>query len=109
MDISAQAAPGTHLHTCIVILINEQWLDDHQNLVHIGAHEVVQLEHDTVDDLDQQVALLVLQGGLHLAGQAARQAAKSQWAVSGRANRKAGSQESVGCIYQVGPGCKAME
>mmetsp|Transcript_8558 Transcript_8558/g.17750 ORF Transcript_8558/g.17750 Transcript_8558/m.17750 type:complete len:1008 (+) Transcript_8558:1222-4245(+) len=53
------------LHAGVVVLVNEQGLDHHQDLVHEGPHQVVQLVQDAVDHLHQQMALLVLQRGRH--------------------------------------------
>jgi len=49
----------------IVVLVDEERLDDDEDLVHKRAHQVVELVEDAVDDLDEQVALLVLEGGRH--------------------------------------------
>mmetsp|Transcript_16976 Transcript_16976/g.40740 ORF Transcript_16976/g.40740 Transcript_16976/m.40740 type:complete len:286 (-) Transcript_16976:1562-2419(-) len=53
------------LHTGVVVLVNQQRLYHHQNLVHVGPDEVVKLVEDAIDDLDQQVPLLVLEGAAH--------------------------------------------
>jgi len=53
------------LDTSVVVLVNEQRLDDDEDLVDVRPHEVIQLVQDAVDDLDQQVALLVLQRRRH--------------------------------------------
>eukprot|EP00053_Salpingoeca_punica_P017422 m.167819 g.167819 ORF g.167819 m.167819 type:complete len:1096 (+) comp17202_c1_seq2:150-3437(+) len=53
----------------IVVLVDEERLDDDEDLVHVGPHQVVQLVEDAVDDLDQQVALLVLERRRHEQGQ----------------------------------------
>lgn len=38
-------------------------------LMYVGSHEVVQLVEDAVDNLDQQMAFLILEGGAHEEGQ----------------------------------------
>ena len=44
-----------------VVLVDQQGLDDDEDLVHVRAHEVVQLVQDAINDLDEQVALLVFE------------------------------------------------
>eukprot|EP00955_Chlamydomonas_euryale_P007441 78823-Chlamydomonas_euryale.AAC.18 len=53
------------LNARVVVLVDEQRLDDDQDLMHVRPHKVVELVHDPVNDLDEQVALLVLQRRLH--------------------------------------------
>jgi len=53
------------LNPRIVVLVNEQRLDDDKDLVDVGPDHVVQLVQDAVDDLDEQMALLVLERLLH--------------------------------------------
>ena len=52
-----------------VVRVNEQGLDDDQDLVHVGTHEVVELVQHTIHHLDQQVAFLVFEGGRHEQGE----------------------------------------
>ena len=56
-------------NTSIVVLINKQWFDDDQNLVNIGADQVIQFVEDSIDDLHQQMALLVFQSPFHEQGE----------------------------------------
>ena len=53
----------------IVVLVDEERLDDDEDLVDVGPDQVVELVEDAVDDLDEQVALLVLERGRHEQGQ----------------------------------------
>lgn len=57
------------LHSGVVVLVDQQRLDDDQDLVDVGPHQVVQFVQDAVNDLDQKVTLLVLQGRGHQEGQ----------------------------------------
>ena len=49
----------------VVVLVDEQRLDDDEDLVNVGPHQVVEFVEDAVDDLDEQVALLVLERRRH--------------------------------------------
>jgi hypothetical protein len=40
-----------YLDSCVVVLVNEQRLNDHQDLVHEWPHELIQLVQDAVNDL----------------------------------------------------------
>mmetsp|Transcript_20363 Transcript_20363/g.39500 ORF Transcript_20363/g.39500 Transcript_20363/m.39500 type:complete len:321 (+) Transcript_20363:1884-2846(+) len=53
------------LHAGVVVLVDQQRLDDDEDLVDVGPHQLVQLVQDAVDDLDEKMALLVLEGGGH--------------------------------------------
>lgn len=44
----------------VVVLIDQQRLHDDEHLVDVGPHQLVQLAQDAVDNLDQDVALLVV-------------------------------------------------
>mmetsp|Transcript_48257 Transcript_48257/g.149019 ORF Transcript_48257/g.149019 Transcript_48257/m.149019 type:complete len:950 (-) Transcript_48257:252-3101(-) len=57
------------LHAREVVLVDEQRLDNHEDLVDVRPHHVVELVEHAVDDLHQQVALLVFQGAAHQQGQ----------------------------------------
>ena len=57
------------LHAGVVVLINKQRLDDHEDLMHEGPNQIVQLIEHPVDDLDKEVSLLVLKGRGHEEGQ----------------------------------------
>ncbi len=48
----------TPLHTSIIILVDEQGFDNHEDLVHVRSHQVVQLVQNSVDDFHQQMTLL---------------------------------------------------
>jgi len=53
------------LNTHIVILVNQEWLGDNEDLVYIKTYKVVKPIQDSVDDLDKSMTLLVLKGPLH--------------------------------------------
>mmetsp|Transcript_46162 Transcript_46162/g.75324 ORF Transcript_46162/g.75324 Transcript_46162/m.75324 type:complete len:433 (+) Transcript_46162:2227-3525(+) len=56
------------LHTSIVVLINQQRLYDHQDLMYIGAHKVVELVEHAINDFDEEMSLLVFEGRGHEQG-----------------------------------------
>ncbi|RUP50240.1 LOW QUALITY PROTEIN: hypothetical protein BC936DRAFT_139884 [Jimgerdemannia flammicorona] len=49
----------------VIVLVDEEGLDNDENFVHVGTDEVVELIEDAVDDLDEQVAFLVLERRRH--------------------------------------------
>mmetsp|Transcript_16124 Transcript_16124/g.34854 ORF Transcript_16124/g.34854 Transcript_16124/m.34854 type:complete len:263 (-) Transcript_16124:1194-1982(-) len=51
-----------------VVLIDQKGLDDHEDLVDIRPHHVVELVQNSVNDLDEQVSLLILQSTAHEQG-----------------------------------------
>ncbi|GIX65610.1 uncharacterized protein BcabD6B2_50450 [Babesia caballi] len=55
----------TSLHPRVVVLVDEQRLDNHEDFVHVRPHLVLQLKQNAINDLHHQVALLVLQSRLH--------------------------------------------
>ena len=57
------------LHESIVVLINQQRFNYDENLVDVGPHEIIELVENAIDDFDQQVAFLILQGLFHEKGQ----------------------------------------
>ena len=59
----------TTLDTGVVILVNEQGFDDNQDSVGVWADKIVQLVQDTINDLDQQMAFLILERLLHEQGE----------------------------------------
>ena len=52
----------------VVILVDEEGLDHGQYPMDVRPHEVVELVQDAVDDLDEEVTLLILEGGAHQQG-----------------------------------------
>ena len=46
-------------HSCIIILVDKQWLDDDQNLVHVGSNKLVELVEYPINDLNEQMSLLI--------------------------------------------------
>jgi hypothetical protein len=59
----------TTLYTSIVILVNEERLDDDENFVDVWMDEIIEFVEDTINDLDKQVVLLVLESTLHKQGE----------------------------------------
>ncbi len=55
----------TTLDPGIVVLVNEQWLNNDQDLVDVWPDHVVELVENAVNNLDEEMALLVLQRLLH--------------------------------------------
>ncbi len=50
---------------CIVVLVDEKGLDDDEDAADVRTDQVVELVEDAIDDLDEQVAFLVLQCAFH--------------------------------------------
>ncbi len=48
--------------TGVVVLVNEKWFDDDEDLVDVGTDEVIKLVQDSVNKLDKQVPFLVFEG-----------------------------------------------
>mmetsp|Transcript_35590 Transcript_35590/g.84480 ORF Transcript_35590/g.84480 Transcript_35590/m.84480 type:complete len:456 (-) Transcript_35590:1465-2832(-) len=57
------------LHACVVVLVDEQRLDHHQDLMHVRPHQIVEFVEHAVNDFDQQMALLILERRRHEQGQ----------------------------------------
>mmetsp|Transcript_35291 Transcript_35291/g.51854 ORF Transcript_35291/g.51854 Transcript_35291/m.51854 type:complete len:369 (+) Transcript_35291:906-2012(+) len=53
------------LNARIIVLVDEQRLNHHEDFVHIRAHEVVELVEHAVNNFDQQMPLLVFQSRRH--------------------------------------------
>eukprot|EP00968_Pinguiococcus_pyrenoidosus_P024619 scaffold4871_cov260-Pinguiococcus_pyrenoidosus.AAC.6 len=56
------------LDASVVLLVDQQRLDDHEDLMYIRPHQVPELVEDAIDDLDHEVPFLVLQGRRHQDG-----------------------------------------
>ena len=60
-----QVADDLPPSTRVVILVDQERLDHHEDLVYVRSDEVVELVQDAVNHLDQEVALLVLERRRH--------------------------------------------
>ncbi len=47
-------------HPCIIVLIDQEWFNHDQDLMHMRPNQFIKLVKNAVDDFDQQMSLLVL-------------------------------------------------
>ncbi len=52
-------------HASVIVLVDEEWFDDDENLMHVRTNEVIKLVQDPDDDLDKEMPLLVLERTPH--------------------------------------------
>ena len=52
-------------HVGIVIFVDKKMLDDSENFVNIQPNQIIEPIQNTVNDFDQKMPFLVLQGTLH--------------------------------------------
>ncbi len=50
---------------CVVVLVDEKGLDDDEDAADVRTDQIVELVEDAIDDLDEQVAFLILQCPFH--------------------------------------------